>query len=75
MKKDREQFFKKFGEHLRKIREGKGLSLRQMELEGDIDRHLISKIENGKVNPGLYNLKRICEMLDITLEELFKNFK
>ena len=74
MKNDKEKFFKQFGEHLRKIREQKGISLRELELRGDVDRHTLSKIENGKMNPSLYNLKRICEMMEISFEELFKDF-
>lgn len=75
MKDNKEKFFKEFGQHLRKIREQKGISLRELELRGDIDRHTLSKIENGKMNPGLYNLKRICEMLEISFVDLFKDFK
>jgi putative transcriptional regulator len=71
---DKEKFQSAFGAHLRQLREAKGISLREMELEGELDRHILSKIENGKNNPTLYSLKKISDTLNISLEELFKNF-
>jgi DNA-binding XRE family transcriptional regulator len=43
-----------------------------MELRGDIDRHTLSKIENGKLNCGVYSVKKLCDALEISMEELFK---
>ncbi len=64
-----------FGARLKQIREKKGISLREMELEGELDRHILSKIENGKTNLTLYSMKKICKVLNITFEELFSGFK
>jgi transcriptional regulator with XRE-family HTH domain len=70
--KDKDKFFKQFGAHIKKIRKEKGLSIREMELRGDIDRHTLSKIENGKLNCGVYSVKKLCDALEISMEELFK---
>ena len=73
--KDKNKLLEVFGTHLRKIRKNKGISIREMELEGDIDRRRLSKIENGKANPTLFTLRKICDVLGITLEELFTGLK
>lgn len=38
------------------------------------DRTYISKIESGKQNITLENLNDICNALDVSLSEFFKNF-
>ncbi len=72
---EKEKILAVFGARLKEIREKKGISLREMELEGELDRHILSKIENGKTNLTLYSMKKICKVLDITFEELFSGFK
>lgn len=72
---EKEEFLIKFGAHLRKLREDKGISLREFELRGDIDRHMLSKIENGKTNPTLNSLRLICLVLEVDLTMLFSDFK
>jgi len=72
---DKGLLLKNFGIYLRKKREEKGISIRDFELESELDRHTISKIENGKWNPSLYTLKKICERLNMDLYDFFKDFK
>ena len=72
---EKELLLKNFGIYLRKKREEKGISIRDFELESELDRHTLSKIENGKWNPSLYTLKKICKRLSIDLSDLFKDFK
>jgi transcriptional regulator with XRE-family HTH domain len=69
----KEDFLKYFGKQVRKIRNAKGISLREFELRGDINRQQLSKIENGKWNPTVFSLKKIAQQLDITLSELFQD--
>lgn len=71
----KEDFLKQFGKHVRKIRLERGISLREFELRGDINRQQLSKIENGLWNPGVYSLKKIADQLEISLEELLKGSK
>ncbi len=73
--KGKEESLKKFGNHLRKLRESKGLSLRELELRGDLSRQYISDIETGKVNFTFYTLLKLCDLLEIDLAEATKEFK
>lgn len=70
----KEGFQKKFGEHLRSVREKKGISTRDLELRGNIDRHLISKIETGKKNPTLYTVNQILKAMDVGHSEFYRDF-
>jgi transcriptional regulator with XRE-family HTH domain len=69
----KELFHKKFGAQLKKIRLEKGLSIREVELRGDIDRSILSKIENGSRNCTLYTLKKIADAMEVDMAEFFKN--
>lgn len=63
------EFKDRLGRSIKSIRKEKGISLREFEDRSDykIDRHLLSKIENGKVSPELYTIFRICKILDTDL--------
>lgn len=72
----KEAFLKEFGKHLRRIREEKGVSLRELELRVEtLSRQKISKIELGESNPTIYTLRQLAEGLEVPLEELLKGFK
>jgi transcriptional regulator with XRE-family HTH domain len=75
MDKAKSDFLKDLGKHLKKIREEKGLSLREVEYRGEATRDLISKIENGLSNPTIYTIKKICEAMEIDIIDLFEDFK
>lgn len=68
----KEQFQQQLGEQLKKVRTEKNISIRELELRGDIDRATLSQIENGQTNPTAYTLKKICEALEISLEDFYK---
>lgn len=59
------------GARIREIREAQGLSLRKLALMVGMDHGTLSKVENGKLNPSLNALTRICGGLGIDLFELF----
>lgn len=70
----KEEFGKKLGERLRALREKKGISLREFEtFDESMDRHALSKIENGQSVPSAFTLYRIARVLDVHLEEFFKD--
>ena len=71
----KEKFQKQLGKHLKKVRTGKGISLRELELNGTVDRATLSQIENGLTNPTAYTLKRICDALDISFVDFFRESK
>lgn len=54
--------------HLRKAQDINGATLARLI---DVDPSQISKIEQGKSNPSLDSLFKICEVLDITPAEFF----
>jgi transcriptional regulator with XRE-family HTH domain len=60
------------GDTLKKIREAKGLS--QKELAGllDMPQPQYSRIESGKTDPSFTTLERIAKALGISLADLFK---
>ncbi|WP_276480214.1 helix-turn-helix domain-containing protein [Paraflavitalea pollutisoli] len=59
-----------FGEHLRSLRKEKGLSLRQMEEQCDLDNSNISKIENGKFDIQLSTIVELAKGLNVHPREL-----
>ena len=50
------------------------MSLRELALEIGSDKPTLSKIENGQMIPSVYFLRRMCEGLNISETELFKDF-
>jgi transcriptional regulator with XRE-family HTH domain len=61
------------GKQIRQIRLSKGFSLKYFEsIDNSIDRHRLSKIENGKTLPSLYTLLRISIHLNVELKDFFK---
>ena len=61
---------KKFGEHLRKLRETKKMSLLELSYNCSIDDSKISKIEHGKFNVTLSTLSELAKGLEVPLKKL-----
>ena len=74
MAMDKDAFVKKLGSHLKKVREEKGLSLNELGLRGDFDRQALWKLEKGQKHLTVYSLYKICDSLDITIDDFFKGF-
>lgn len=62
---------KTFGDHLRVIREKKGISQQQLALEADISKNQIGNIERGEVNTTVISIFAIAKALNIEPKELF----
>ena len=74
--KEREKYSKALGKRIRAFRESKNISIKEFEsLENSIDRHALSRIENGRVTPSIYTLYKICQALKITQTELLNGFE
>lgn len=74
--KSRNSFAKLVGKKLRQGRLSKGISLKHFEaLENSIDRHALSKIEQGKKVPNLYTIYRIAHALNVSLDDIFQDIK
>jgi len=66
-----EQIKKKFGNRLRELRQGKGLSQEALAFACGLDRTYIGGIERGERNPSLVNIYKIAEALGVSVKELF----
>lgn len=63
-----------FGERIRKVREQKGLTLKQVAQKANVSESLISQIERNKVSPAIDTLLTIVDVLDINIEFLFEEY-
>jgi transcriptional regulator with XRE-family HTH domain len=59
------------GDRIRKLREEKGLSLRELESRIKISYSHLSRIENNKKKPNLDLLELLAEFYDVPLHEFF----
>jgi transcriptional regulator with XRE-family HTH domain len=74
--KEREKYSKLLGRRIKALREEKKISLKEFESSSiTIDRHSLSRIENGKTVPSSYTLFKICQILQVPLSELFAGFE
>ena len=62
----------KIGTRIKKIRESKGISQKDLAYESDLDRSYIASIEVGKRNVSIINLEKIAKSLNISLSKLFE---
>jgi transcriptional regulator with XRE-family HTH domain len=62
---------KEFGEHLRRLRESKQLSQKDLAFEADIEVSQISRIENGVINTTLTTILLLAESLGVPPSQLF----
>jgi len=61
------------GDKIRKVREAKGLSQKQVAISLGMDQAQYSRIENGKTDPSFSNVTKIAGALGVELSELFKS--
>lgn len=59
-------------QRLAQLREAKGVSGREMSLDMGQNSSYVNRIENGKALPSMQGFLYICEYLNITPEEFFK---
>ena len=63
------------GEKIRKVREAKGLSQKEISAMVNMDQSQYSKIENDKTDPTTSTLEKIAKALGIDVPELFVSDK
>lgn len=73
--KDRVLLQKKFGKHLKKVLDKKGIRPIELAQRSFIDKQHISGMIHGKMNATLYTLMVICKSLDMTMDEFFEGFE
>jgi len=70
MQKDYTDLQRKFGEHVKQLREGLNLSLREVSANCELDHSNISKIERGLFNTQLSTIIELAKGLDIPAKKL-----
>ncbi|MBO0342299.1 MAG: helix-turn-helix transcriptional regulator [Bacteroidota bacterium] len=65
------QFLKKFGHHLRELREQAGLSQTALETDAKMSKNQVGRIERGEISTSIVNLNLIAQALDIRIKDLF----
>ena len=65
------EFLLAFGEHLKKVRKGKGFSQENLANDIGVEISQISRIERGIINTSIYNTFKIAKALNIEVKELF----
>jgi transcriptional regulator with XRE-family HTH domain len=61
---------KKFGQHVKQLREKAGLTQEQLANDMNVEISQISRIELGKVNTSLCTMVKLAEMLKISPSKL-----
>ena len=62
----------RFGNRIKQLRLGKGLSQEKFAISIDMDRTYYASVEKGRRNISIVNIEKIAKGLDISLEELFR---
>lgn len=73
-KDEKQNFASKIGSHLRKIREGVGMTQEELSEKAGYYRTYIGKIEQGQYSPSLHTIWRISYILGYDLNKFFKDF-
>lgn len=67
-----EAFCKALGTQVRKLREEKGISMRNLALHADMEYSQLSKIERGTINTTVSTLYALAEAMDIPVKDFFE---
>jgi transcriptional regulator with XRE-family HTH domain len=67
---NKHQILNRFAEHLIKLREAKGLSIRQLAAASSLEYSQVQRIEKGKVNFAVTTLVALAQGLDVPLKKL-----
>ena len=65
----------RFGDKLRRVREKRKVTMKEVALKAGVSESLISQIETNKVSPAIDTLLGIADVLEIDLEYLFSDYK
>ena len=69
---DDKKFLQRVGDRIRRQREARGLTQEQLALSCGLHRTFIGSVERGERNVAILNLRKIAQVLRITLGELFE---
>jgi transcriptional regulator with XRE-family HTH domain len=65
------EFCLAFGTHLKALRREKGLTLRGLALEADMEHSQLSKIERGINNPTISTVLALSRALEVSIQQMF----
>ena len=60
-----------FGDRVRELRKGKGLSQEELSFKAELHRTYIGMIERAEKNITLINIEKIAKALDVDIKALF----
>jgi putative transcriptional regulator len=69
------KFLEDLGKHIKALRISKGINGAELGRRLFMERSHIARLEMGRVNPSVYLINEICEALNISLKEFWKDFK
>ncbi|PCH69836.1 MAG: transcriptional regulator [Bacteroidetes bacterium] len=69
---EKEEFLKRLGEQIQKIRKEKGISQTELANRCYKDKQAMERIENAKINTSVYQLYEISKALDIQISKLLE---
>ena len=72
--KRKKAWIQALGNYIAALRKAKGLSTTQLGNLLEIDRANVTRIEKGRVTPSVFVIKKICDVLEISLEKFWKGF-
>lgn len=67
---EKEDFLKKIGENIVRLRNKRGLRQIDLAIELNIDDSSLRRIESGRTNPTIITLKKIADVLEVNLSEI-----
>ncbi len=71
---EKKEFAQAIGDHLRKLRDSKGISQENLSLKAGYYRTYVGKIEQGLYSPSLHTVWRLADALGYSLDDFFKGF-
>lgn len=70
--RDYDQYLKKLGGNVRRLRKEKGCSMENLAHDAEMEYRQLGRIERGEINTSVISLLKICEALEVNMDELFK---
>jgi len=67
-----QRFLKQIGNNIKEFRKKINTSQEQLALDSELDRAYVGKVERGKNNISVLNLKKIADALRIKASDLLK---
>jgi len=72
---NRDKILTRFATNLTKLRQAKGLSIRQLAAASGLEYSQIQRIEKGKVNLAFTTLVALAQGLDVEVHVLLQDYK